>query len=172
MTHISNAGQSILDAFKRYRQQNPLVVKQTPQVARTLPKSVVAAQQSLSEKFGIPTFDIQGRVSTIPRTVPLNPMINVGVGATGLSINSLNELLSRLTPPKPTVPTQEVFSPGLGIITLQPVGSGLTPGEFVVPSAPGLFDSLKGGLSDIQRTIGPAGIIIGIGLVALLLLKR
>lgn len=39
------------------------------------------AQQALSEKYGIPTFDTQGFISTIPTTRPIDVNINVGTGA-------------------------------------------------------------------------------------------
>ena len=172
MVSISNVGQAILSAYNQYKKSNFTPPKTTPQNARTLPRSVVAAQQALSEKFGIPTFDIQGKVSTIPRTVPLNTMINVGVGSTGLQQNVFNDLLARFSPSKPLVPVQEVFTPGLGFSNFQPVGAAPAPGEMILPSAPGIFDSLKGGLADIQRSIGPAGVVIGLGLVAFLLLRK
>lgn len=39
------------------------------------------AQQALSEKYGIPTFDIEGKISTVPQTRPIDTSINVGTGA-------------------------------------------------------------------------------------------
>lgn len=39
------------------------------------------AQQALSEKYGIPTFDTKGFISTVPTTRPIDPTINVGTGA-------------------------------------------------------------------------------------------
>lgn len=38
------------------------------------------AQQALSEKYGIPTFDIKGNISTVPVTRPLDTSIPVGTG--------------------------------------------------------------------------------------------
>lgn len=38
------------------------------------------AQQELSEKFGIPTFDVKGNISTLPSTGVINPDIDVGTG--------------------------------------------------------------------------------------------
>lgn len=37
-------------------------------------------QQELSELWGIPTFDMQGNISTIPLSRPINPNIDVGTG--------------------------------------------------------------------------------------------
>lgn len=53
-----------------------------------------AAQQALSEKYGIPTFDTKGFISTVPTTRPLDTSINVGTGA--LTANAYNQSLTYL----------------------------------------------------------------------------
>ena len=40
----------------------------------------IAAQQRLSEQFGIPTFDVEGNISTLPQTRAIDNSINVGTG--------------------------------------------------------------------------------------------
>lgn len=45
-----------------------------------LGEATKAAQQALSEKYGIPTFDKAGNISTVPQTRPIDHSINVGTG--------------------------------------------------------------------------------------------
>ena len=132
-----------------------------------MPASFISMQQSLSEKFGIPTFDMSGKVSTIPRTRPLNTSISVGVGSTGLEQNAFNDLLKRFTPAGFTVPKEEVFIPGIGGNIQQPVGAKPAPGELKLPSS-GIGDIFKSGLG----AIGGTGLIIGGIVLAILLLKK
>ena len=122
-------------------------------------------QQALSEKFGIPTFDLKGQVSTIPQTRPLNESINVNTGASGLSVSAFNELLKKFTPTSFTTPTQEVYSPQTGFTT-QPISSILTPNERVISS---------GESTGIFSSIAPYSgyLVLGaVGLLALTLLQR
>lgn len=129
-------------------------------------KGLIEMQQALSEKFGIPTFDLKGQVSTIPKTRPLNTDINVNTGATGLSVSAFNQLLQKFTPTKATVSTHTVYSPQTGYTT-QPVTSVLTPSEVVIP------ESNTG--SSIFSNIAPYSGYLVLGAVALLaltLLKR
>lgn len=53
------------------------------------------AQQELSEKFGIPTFDVTGLISTVPQTRALDPTIDVGTGI--LTPESFSDSLRALT---------------------------------------------------------------------------
>lgn len=53
------------------------------------------AQQALSEKYGIPTFDTQGFISTVPQTRPIDTNINVGTGA--FTKDAFNRSISYLT---------------------------------------------------------------------------
>ena len=62
----------------------------------TLSEATIKAQQALSEKFGIPTFNLTGGISTVPVTRTLST-INVGTGMfTGETTSSLNQKLGSL----------------------------------------------------------------------------
>jgi len=58
-------------------------------------REVQKLQQELSELFGIPTFDAQGNISTIPQTRLLDPSIDVGLGR--YSAESFNTSLVNLS---------------------------------------------------------------------------
>lgn len=64
---------------------------------KVLGKAAIEAAQALSEKFGIATFDLSGKVNTIPLTKPYNQTINIGTGSTGLTSSALNKELAKLT---------------------------------------------------------------------------
>ncbi len=150
-------------------------VKPSPKKSLMLGARTIAAQQALSEKFGIPTFNLKGGGSTLPQTRPLDTRINVGVGGFGLTLDTFNELIGRFTPKTFLVPSQEVFTPGLGGITLQPVGAAPAPGELILPAqaaGASFVDSIRKGFKDVTSTIGPLGIAIGLGVLALVVLKR
>lgn len=53
--------------------------KKTPTVPKILSKSTLQAQQALSDKFGIPTFNLKGGISTVPISGIFQD-INVGFG--------------------------------------------------------------------------------------------
>ena len=53
------------------------------------------AQQELSEKFGIPTFDVTGLISTVPKTRAIDPSIDVGTGI--LTPEAFSDSLRALT---------------------------------------------------------------------------
>lgn len=65
----------------------------------------LAAQQALSNKYGIPTFTTSGKISTVPTNQPINKKINVGLGgfsssrALNAAINS--KIAENTPPPKP-----------------------------------------------------------------------
>ena len=132
---------------------------------KVISKAVIEMQQALSEKFGIPTFNLQGQVSTIPQTRPLNTSINVNTGATGLSVSAFNELLKKFTPTKFPAPPNIVYSPRTGV-TEQPQGTPLEPGEQILRL--GTTTSL---FSNIAPYTGY--IVLGVAaLIGLSLLKR
>ena len=130
---------------------------------RVLSKAVIEMQQALSEKFGIPTFNLQGQVSTIPTTRPLNTAINVNTGATGLSVNAFNELLKKFTPTEFKVADRFVNSPQTGT-TRQPIDSLLTPSETVVSNPSSLFSTLSPYTNYL--------VLGALGLLAISLVKR
>ena len=125
-----------------------------------------AAQQALSEKYGIATFDLQGKVSTIPLTRPLNTSINVGTGSTGLTSKALNEFLAKLAPQKALVPTQPVIISGGQIIDI-PKDSKLVQGEVPLEKR-----DIAPSISSTIQQYTPYIILGGLGLIALTLLKR
>ena len=135
-------------------------------VVQILSKAVVEAQQALSEKFGIATFNLQGNVSTLPKTRPLDQNINIGVGSFGGTSQALNAFLAKFTPSVSSVPLVTVSSPTSGI-TQQPSNSVFLPQEVVLPNpppGPSIF-------SQIQPYSG--FIVLGVvSLIALALLKR
>ena len=132
---------------------------------KVLSKAAIEMQQALSEKFGIPTFNLQGQISTIPQTRPLNTSINVNTGATGLTVNAFNELLKKFTPTSFPTPPIIVYSPRTGI-TEQPPTTKLEPGEQIL----GL-----GTTTSLFSNIAPytGYIVLGVAaLIGLSLLKR
>ena len=90
-----------------------------------------AAQQALSEKYGIPTFDVKGFLSTVPQTRPASG-INVNQGIygklTGSTVEQFQEFVKTLSPQKATVPTSPVVLRGGAIIDV-PLTSKLVEGE-------------------------------------------
>lgn len=128
--------------------------------------AAIKAAQALSEKFGIPTFNLYGGIQTVPTTRPSDPTINVGSGSTGLSIQSFNALISALSPQQALVPTRTVYSPSSGITT-QPSNIPLIKGE--VP-----FDQQKTpeSTSDFLQKHQGTLIIAGLGIAALVVLSK
>lgn len=61
--------------------RNGIDVVQSQFSSRGLSQTVIDAQQRLSEKYGIPTFDVKGFISTVPLTRDVDLSINVGTGA-------------------------------------------------------------------------------------------
>lgn len=168
--NIVKAGQNVVNKIST----NKTVPKKSG-FNGTIGAATLKAQQALSEKLGIPTFNLQGQVNTLPQTRPLDTRINVGTGSSGLMSNTFNDLISRFTPQSFTVQSREVFTPGLGGLTVQPVSSTLAPGEIVVPSTPtgsSFIDSARKGFSDLTKSIGPIGLLIGAVVLGVVLLKR
>lgn len=131
----------------------------------TLSAAAIKAQQALSEKYGIPTFDLSGKVSTIPLTRAITN-INVGTGSTGLTSQGLMDYLKKITPAKALVPTSPVQLSSGKIIDI-PTSSKLVEGE----TALSLRDISPTWQTSIQQYI-PFIVLGGIGLIALTLLRR
>lgn len=129
-------------------------------------EAVRQAQQALSEKFGIATFDLSGKVSTIPQTRPLDVGINVGSGSTGLTSQALNEFLAKLSPQEATIPTVKVFSPQTGFTT-QPVDSKLTEQEVILSDR-----NIMPSFATTLQQYTPYIILGGLTLLAITLLKN
>ena len=127
--------------------------------------SLQAAQQALSEKYGIPTFNLKGYLSTIPQTRPATG-INVGTGIYGDSVSTFNDFIKSITPQKALVPTSSVVLSGGQILDI-PLDSKLVEGETPLGSReiPPSFSS------SIQKYI-PYIVLAGVGIAALTVLKR
>ena len=128
--------------------------------------SVIAAQQALSEKYGIATFDLQGKVNTIPLTRSFSG-INFGTGSSGLTSQGLIEYLKKLVPPKATVPTMPIILRDNKTIIDTPKDSKLVTGETPLQNR----EIIPSFSSNIQQYT-PYIILGGLGLLALTLLKR
>ena len=69
-------------------EENPLILEsveagnviQTELGSIGLSDTTKAAQQELSDKYGIPTFDVEGNISTLPSSGIIDETINVGTG--------------------------------------------------------------------------------------------
>ena len=131
--------------------------------------SVIKAQQALSEKYGIPTFNLKGLLSTIPQTRPVSG-INVNTGAygklTGASVDDFNNFIKSLSPQKALVPTSPVVLKTGAIIDI-PINSKLVEGETPLGSReiPPSFST------SIQKYI-PYIVLAGVGILALTVIKR
>ena len=128
-----------------------------------------AAQQALSEKYGIPTFDVKGYLSTVPQTRPASG-INVNQGIygklTGSTVEQFQAFVKTLSPQKATVPTSPVVLNNGAIIDI-PNNSKLVQGETPLTSReiPPSFST------SIQKYL-PYIVIAGVGIGALMVLKR
>ena len=128
-----------------------------------------AAQQALSEKYGIPTFDKKGFLSTVPQTRSASG-INVNQGIygklTGSTVEQFQDFVKTLSPPKALVPTSPIVLRGGQIIDI-PLTSKLVEGETPLSSReiPPSFST------SIQKYL-PYIVIAGVGIGALMVLKR
>ena len=132
----------------------------------TLSAAVIKMQQALSEKFGIPTFDLTGIVSTIPLTRPLNTGINVNTGSTGLTVNAFNNLLKKFTPTTALIPTKEVITSS-GFVYTSPKDSPLVQGEVELKDR-----NITSSIATTFQQYSPYIILGGLALVVLTLLKK
>ena len=127
-----------------------------------------AAQQSLSEKYGIPTFDKEGFLSTVPQTRPVSDSnVNSGIyGKSGVSLDDFQSFIKSLAPQKALVPTSPVVLRGGQIIDI-PNTSKLVEGETPLTSReiPPSFST------SIQKYI-PYIVLAGVGIAALTVLKK
>jgi len=198
---VSISGQAILDAFKAFREQPQATLASEAERARqifqaeipfapaiqkktTIPtgpggSSLVALapetirrQQSLSEQFGIPTFNLTGNISTVPITKRLSD-INVGTGAfTGETQQSfrtnLQNIIDNIFQTGGTIGSTLIPGPA----PAGPISKGGTGGAVQGPSN-GLSNSFNDGLSQASEFIAqnPSVLIIGLGLIAVMVLK-
>ena len=170
---LSAASQKILAVYNNYKtnqqkqttQQklNPPQVK--PKTAILHP-SVIAAQQALSEKYGIATFDLQGKVNTIPITRPFSG-INFGTGSSGLTSQGLIDYLKKIVPQTATVPTMPIILRDNKTIIDTPKDSKLVEGETPINQR-----EISPTISTTIQQYTPYLILGGIALLAITLLKR
>lgn len=123
-------------------------------------------QQDLSEKFGIATFDLKGKVNTIPLTRPYNTGINIGTGSSGLTSQALNQVLAKLSPAKALVPTQNIITSG-GFVYESPISSKLVQGETILENR-----NIPQSISATFQQYSPFIILGGIALLAITLIKK
>ena len=127
-----------------------------------------AAQQALSEKYGIPTFNVKGFLSTVPQTRPVSDInVNSGIyGKQGASLADFQNFVKSLAPQKALVPTSPVVLKNGAIIDI-PLTSKLVEGEIPLTSReiPPSFSS------QIQKYI-PYIVLAGVGIAALTVLKK
>lgn len=122
-------------------------IVQTALSNRNVSDALKRAQQALSEKYGIPTFDPQGFISTVPTTRPIDTSINVGTGA--LTQSAFSESVRILTE-QAQIPTA---SSGGGIVDF--IGKSINDFfDSVFKTTPeNLPDEIKAKLADIDNEI-------------------
>ncbi|HSA76439.1 MAG TPA: hypothetical protein VLE02_02730 [Nitrosarchaeum sp.] len=76
----------------------PPVSTKTITVPKVLSKRAIEAQQALSDKFGIPTFDLRGGISTVPVSGVFKD-INVGFGGFKDEDSFIDAVVSKYSPP-------------------------------------------------------------------------
>lgn len=144
----------------------------------------IKASQALSNKWGIPTFDLSGNVLTVPTNKMVGP-INVGVGSPALvsqGVNSqtlsaaINQVIAQV---KNTVGGGTIgatYIPGLP--SGAPTGNtgGVNPPPSSAPAPDSTIqnsgDTLKKGFESIKNYVGPAGLVIGALIIGVVLLRR
>lgn len=154
---------------------------------------LISMQQNLSNKYGIVTFTQEGDVSTVPVSTPIK--IFTGVGKfTGESMGSftqkINDIINQVKSVGGIVGNTIFTAPsvasgnssGSSSGTIQP-GSGenapgnpasgvsntsQTPSTTAVTNTDKVIDSLE----QFKNFVGPIGLIAGLGLLVLVVLKR
>lgn len=147
----------------------------------SLSAATIAAQQALSDKYGIPTFGLKGEISTVPLSGKLSSLAaTVGVGQytaeSGQSLkNTLQGLINTVkstggsigntifqAPPE-TKPTSQVPPSG----GAQPPNTNPSAGAEVP-----IVDQFTGAINGLKSAIGPTGLLVGLGLITLLIVTR
>ena len=142
--------------------------------------ATIAAQQKLSQQYGIPTFDISGNVSTVP-TTQLSPLaLTVGTGRysntpqsfVNILSNAINQVKSTggqiantiFNAPTSTSPQNNTPSGGQQ--------GAANPSNTQPPSGSSSIGvDLAKGFDSIKNYIGPTGLLVGIGFIAFLALR-
>lgn len=141
----------------------------------------IQSQQALSDKYGIPTFDLKGNISTVPSSGVLSGLANT-VGLGGYSsqfktnqglIGSLQSLLNTVKNTGGTF-ANTVFTGPQGA----PTGStgNVNPPPSSAPAEGSQIqfngDTIKQGFQNIMKTIGPTGLVVGIVIAGVVLFKK
>lgn len=153
----------------------------------TLDPKTIAAQQALSNKYGIPTFNASGNISTVPSSGVLSSLAQtVGVGmftketpktfavnlqnvistvkAVGGTVGSTFFNAPSQSNPQPTTTN----TPGPNPNPNQPPTAPATTGA----SGAGIADQITHSLDAIKHSLGPTGLLVGVGLIGLLIVTR
>jgi len=134
---------------------------------------VIKLQQQLSEKFGIPTFTLKGDISTVPTTKPIGT-INVGVGKFGgETLQSFTDKLNQSI----TAVRQTGGKIGSTTIRQNPQTQNIDPNQTNANEPRDNFDfgqTFNEGIGSVGQLVAnnPTILIIGLGLLALTVLKR
>lgn len=144
-------------------------------------EATIKAAQKLSQQYGIPTFDIKGNVSTVPTTALSSLALTVGTGRysdtpkqfVNILSNAINQVKSTggsiantvFTAPTSTTPTNQSPSGGQQ--------GAANPSNTQPPSgSSSLSQDFRKSLDGIKNYVGPAGLLVGAGLLALLIVSR
>lgn len=146
---------------------NQISLAKKPALTFGLGAATIAAQQKLSNQYGIPTFNVSGGLSTVPKTIPYNPNINVGTGSTGLSLSAFQSVVSALSPQGALIP-----SAGAAIITTGQVATGGGSSVDIAGDIPKESQLIPTSISNFISKINPIYLLGFVGLAALLVLKR
>jgi len=147
----------------------------------SLPAAVIAAQQALSDKHGIPTFGLKGEISTVPLSGNLSPLAaTVGVGQytaeSGQSLkNTLQGLINTVKSVGGTIGNTVFQAPPETKPSSQvpPAGGAQPPSTNPIgPAEVPIIDQFTSGLNSLKTAIGPTGLLVGLGLVTLLIVTR
>jgi len=137
--------------------------------------SLAEAQQALSEKFKIPTFDISGGISTVPTTGKIGS-INVGVGKFGgETISSftsgLNQIITGLKQTGGKIGSTQFKRPRPKSSSQQ---TGSIQGGEAIPDSFQFRETFDEGLSGVSNFLqsNPTLLIVGLGLIALTVLRK
>ena len=149
----------------------------------TLGAATIAAQQALSDKFGIPTFTLTGGISTVPTGGRLS-LINVGTGGFGGETfrsftTNLQTIINQVRQTGGTIGNTVFITPvtsggstspqGAGGNTQAPAGGGGAGGFQDFNFGEAIGEGLKG--TGQFLTNNPSALILLIGVGALLVLK-
>ena len=143
----------------------------------TLGAATIAAQQALSDKFGIPTFTLTGGISTVPTGGRLS-LINVGTGGFGGETarsftTNLQTIINQVRQTGGTIGNTVFITPVTSGGTTTPRTAG---GPTQAPTTGTDFNfggAFQEGFQNAGKflTDNPSLLIIGIGIAALLVLK-